>query len=185
MNSRRLALFCCGLTFLAVPVASAATACDVKAVVPKSARTWAKTGDQEAWQEFRSIEAVPALDPDGGVSAQLWRDKTGSSSVYMVEPGEDFWTYTRYCFDKTGQLERVGFEVRTAWGWGYRMEGQVIKGTLRSDSAEFFSTGDQRPIPKPEGASDISEALKPRLYLTMRKLPFAHLFAHSSESPPK
>ena len=183
IKSKRLALFCYGLTFFAVPIASAAPPCDVKAVAPQSARTYAKTGDQEAWREFRSIQDVPALDTDGGVSAQIWWDKAGASSVYMVEPGDDFWTYTRYCFDKTGQLERVGFEVRTAWGWAYRLEGPVVKGALRADSAGFLNAANERPIPKPEDANDISEALKPALYLKTSKLPFAHLLAHPSKLP--
>ena len=183
MKSKRLALFWCGLTFLAVPVTFAAPACDVKAAVPQSARTYAKTGDQEGWREFRSVQDVPTLGTDGGMSAQLWRDETEASSVYMVVPGEDFWTYTRYCFGRGGQLERVSFEVRTAWGWSYRLEGQVIKGTLHSDSAEFFSTKNDRPISRPESASDISGALRPTLYLTTSKLPYAHLLAHSSELP--
>jgi hypothetical protein len=185
MKSNRLAFFYCGLTFFAVPVTFASPVCDVKAAVPQSARTYAKTGDQEAWREFRSLQDVPALATDGGVSAQLWRDETGGSSVYMVEPGEDFWTHTRYCFDRGGQLERVSLEVRTAWGWDYRLEGSVVKGALRANSSEFFSTENERSISKPRGASDISEALKPTLYLTTSKLPFAHLFAHSFELPPK
>ncbi len=96
----------------------------------------------------------------------------------MVEPGEDFWIYTRYCFDKGGQLERVGLEVRTAWGWGYRLEGPVMKGVLLANSSGFFSIANDKPISKPASADDIPDALKPRLYLTMNKLPFARLLAH-------
>jgi hypothetical protein len=185
MKSKRLAFLCCALTFLVVPVATAAPVCDMKVAVPQSARTYAKTGDQAAWREFRSIQDVPPLDTDGGASTQLWRSETGASFAYTAEPGEDFWTYTRYCFDETGQLARVSFEVRTAWGWSYRLEGPVVKGVLHTNSAGFFSTENERPISKPEGASDVSEALKPTLYLTTSKLPFAHLLAHPSQLSPR
>jgi hypothetical protein len=79
----------------------------------------------------------------------------------------------------------VGFEVRTAWGWSYRLEGQVVKDALHADSSGFFSTENERPISKPEDASDISEALKPTLYLTTNKLPFARLLAHPAKLSPK
>jgi len=147
----------------------------VKAQVPLTARTFAVTSAQDHWREYKSIEAVPELDNDGGESAQFWRESAGGSSAYVVNPGEDFWIYTRYCFDGKGQLVQVGFEVRTAWGWGYKLEGSVVEAVLRPNSSLFFNTESGTTIPKPDGASDIPEALKPALYSTLSKLPFAQL----------
>jgi hypothetical protein len=164
---------------VAVPCVFAATNCDVSAKVPEGARTFAKTNDRSRWREFRTIQNVPELDPGAGVSAQFWWNDR-ATLAYLVEPGEDFGVYTRYCFNSEGQLEGIGFEVRTAWGWGYRLEGTMIRGRLHADHSEFFNTENDKRIPKPEGANDISETLNPTLYLTTSKLPFANLIARPS-----
>jgi hypothetical protein len=63
---------------LATSNAGAATAprCGVNVHVPAQ-RVFAKVDDSEAWREYRSIEDVSALDPNGGISAQAvlatWR----------------------------------------------------------------------------------------------------------------
>jgi hypothetical protein len=177
--ARLVALF-----LIARPVLSAESvqfACDVKAKIPQ-ARTFATLGDPLRWGEYKSIGDVPALGTDGGKSAQVWVDGQGRPQVYMVEPAEDFWTYTRYCFDKSGQLIRVGFEVRTAWGWGYQLEGAVSGGVQHPHSSGFFSTENGKPIRKPKDADDVPNALNPELYLTFSKLPFARFFDATSKS---
>jgi len=158
---------------------SAQAPCDVNAKILR-ARTFATTGDPHRWKEYKSIADVPELDTDGGQSAQVWHDNQGRPLVYTVEPGEDFWTYTRYCFDKSGQLTRVGFEVRTAWGWGYRLEGAVLGGALHPHSSGFFDTENGQPIEKPKDADGVPGALTPKLYPTFSKLPFARLFYAAS-----
>ena len=153
--------------------------CNVQAPAPAEARTFAVLNTQGHWKEYKNIEAVPEIDTNGGESAQFWREKDGGSSVYTVDPGEDFWTYTRYCFDSTGQLSQVGFEVRTAWGWGYSLEGPVVEAVFLPKSTRFFSTENGKPIPRPDGASDVPNALRPVLYLRLTKLPFAQLLSGS------
>lgn len=177
MKAQRFATICCTLMLSVVPVAVAAPLCDVNAAAPQDARSFARIDDQGTWREFPSIQDIPDLDTDSEDTAQFWQSAHGQPSVYIVESGEDFSIYTRYCFGNAGNLERLGFEVRTAWGWGYRLSGSVLRGKLHVNSSAFFSTDDERAIARPEGASDIPEALRPTLYLTMSKLPFARLLS--------
>ena len=97
--------------------------------------------------------------------------------IRLEEPGEDFAAYTDYCFDKAGQLVAVRFELRTAWGWGYREEGPVVNGKLTRQTSEFFSTKTEAPITRPEQAADIADALRPHLYARKSRLPFATLLS--------
>ena len=95
--------------------------------------------------------------------------------IRMEEPGEDFAAYTDYCFDKDGQLVALKFVLRTAWGWGFREEGPVMKGQLITQTSEFFDTSSEAPVKRPEQADDIPDALKPSLYVRKSRLPFAKL----------
>lgn len=176
IESCRFAFLCLIALFSATAI-WAAPECNVKAPVPSTARVFARVDDHSVWREFRTIEEVPELGNDGGISGQFWRDSRGNALAYTVEPGEDFWIYTRYCFNAAGELQGVGFEIRTAWDWGYQLEGAALNGELRIQSAHFFDTSNDRPISRPNGADDIPEALKPTLYLTVTKLPFANLLA--------
>ncbi len=185
MTSTRTAAILCVLAASCVSTAFAAPPCDVNADVLQDTRTFAKTDNQTPWREFRSIQDLPDLSTDGGASAQYWREKDGSPSAFVDESNEDFSIHTRYCFNNAGQLQSVGLQVRTAWGWGYRQAASVVRGQLQVDSSEFFSTTNGKPIPRPDGADDIPAALKPVLYLTTSKLPFAALLAHFRNPGPK
>ena len=143
---------------------------------------FAKVGYNDAWREYRSIEDVSDLDLDGGISAQLWEGKGGGLFIRTVEPGEDSWTYTEYCFTKSGKLGSVGFELRTARGWAFRLEAPVENGAIHEASSGFFSTETKQPVLKPEQADDFSDALKPTLYLQVKQLPFSKLLAAPSKS---
>lgn len=177
MKLQRFAIICCTLMLSVVPGALAAPLCDVKAAAPQDARSFARIDDHGTWREFPTTQDIPDLETDSEDTAQFWRSANGQPSVYIVESGEDFSIYTHYCFGNSGNLERLGFEVRTGWGWGYRLSGSVSRGQLHVNSSGFFSTDDERAIAKPEGASDIPEALRPTLYLTTSKLPFARLLS--------
>jgi hypothetical protein len=144
-------------------------------------RVFAKLDDGRAWREYKNLDKVPELTLDGGISAELWQGAGGSVVIRTVQPGEDFWIYTNYCFAESGELERIRYEIRTAWGWGYRLEGQVTTGTLHGADQLFFKIETGRPIAKPSQADDLAEALKPTLYLRTRFLPFSRLL----NNPPK
>ena len=127
------------------------------------------------WKEYRSIDAIPELSNDAGIFARLWSGNDGDVLVRTEEPGEDFAAYTDYCFDSKGQLIQLKFELRTAWGWGFREEGPVARGIFKPKISEFFGTKTEMRVPKPEQAADIPEALKPRIYLRRSQLPFYKL----------
>jgi hypothetical protein len=157
------------------PVAIAAPACSLKVQMPANARTFAQTDHQSDWQEYQSLYSVPALSPASGVSAQFWQHKRGTPLVTMVEPGQDFQIETKYCFDEAGQLKTVGFEIRTALGWGYRAEGTATGGVFNASSSQFFRLKDGKTTRQPDFVEGVPPALKPKLYLRVSELPFAGL----------
>jgi len=138
-------------------------------------RILANPDGKQGWREYQSVKDVPELQNNAGEFALLWSGHKGSSLVRTQQPGEDFAAYTDYCFDSTGQLLQLRFELRTAWGWGYREEGAIRKGLLVPVTSEFFDTKTNMHIVKPQEAADITDALKPRLYLRESQLPFYRL----------
>jgi hypothetical protein len=78
-------------------------------------RTFADPEGKNAWREFKKLKDVPEIQSYGRF-AQLWTGTDGKFFVRVKEPSEDWFTYTDYCFGKTGQLVALRFEVRTAWG---------------------------------------------------------------------
>ncbi len=138
-------------------------------------RIFANPDGKHGWREYQSVKDVPELENDAGEFALLWTGHNGSILISTQEPGQDYAAYTDYCFDSTGQLVQLWFQLRTAWGWGYREEGAIRKGLLVPQTSEFFDTKTDGHIAKPEQAADIIDALKPRLYLRESKLPFSRL----------
>jgi hypothetical protein len=153
----------------------AAPACNLKVRMPAGARTFAKVNNQSDWQEYQSLDAVPELSFVGGMSAQVWHPKYGKQSVTLVEPGQDFEIETKYCFDEVGELESVSFEIRTALGWGHRVGGTVKGGMFTESSSEFFRLKDGKTISQPDWVGGVPQALEPKLYSSVSKLPFAGL----------
>jgi hypothetical protein len=129
----------------------------------------------EGWREYKNVKEIPPLSPGFGSAAFYWTGHNGNSLIQLQEPSEDFSAYTHYCFDRSGHLTRLRYELRTAWGWGFREEGLIKKGNFQVETSEFFDTKTEQPIHKPEMADEIPEALKPRLYLIKSKLPFSRL----------
>src|SRR5580704_6078732 len=156
-------------------MAFAAPACSLKVRMPAGARTFARINNQSDWQEYQSLDAVPELSLANGMSAQFWRLRHGTQSVTLVEPGQDFEIETKYCFDEGGELESVSFEIRTALGWGHRVEGTVTGGVFNQSSSEFFRLKDGKTTPQPDFVGGVPQALEPKLYSSVSKLPFAGL----------
>lgn len=121
------------------------------------------------------MQEVPELNLNGGLAAQFVQHRKDSPSVTIVKPGDHYWTYTRYCYGRDGQLGGVSFEARTELGWGYRMEGTAFLGGFSDNTHEFFRTKDGKPIARPAGVSEAPAGLQPTLYLTVEQLPFASL----------
>jgi hypothetical protein len=175
MKPKKFPLALCFLFLGFSCVATAAPVCSVKDKLPASARVFAKTNGDSTWSEYRSLAEVPQVVLDSGMTAQFVQHKKSNPSVTMVAPGEDFWLYTRYCYDDAGQLAGLSFELRTSLGWGYRTDGEVAGGTFAASSQEFFRTKDGKAIEKPVGVSGAPSNLKPTLYASVGDLPFAPL----------
>jgi len=150
--------------------------CEVEQDRPAQ-RIFADSDGQHGWREYRSVKDVPELQLGFGQLARFWAGLNGKALIRLEEPGEDFNAYTDYCFGKTGHLLSLRFELRTAWGWGFREEGPVLNGTLRPRMSEFFNTKDEQPVTRPEQADDVPDALKPQVYVQMSRLPFAQLLS--------
>jgi hypothetical protein len=180
IHHSRLLVFCLAIAGLSARNIAGQTAtaqvCGADQGQPPQ-RSFADPDAKNIWREYRSIDAVPQLSNDGGEIALLWAGGNGDVLVGTKEPGEDFAIFTDYCFDSNGRLIQLRFEVRTAWGWGYRKEGPVLHGTLRPKIAEFFDTITETPVAKPQQAADIPQALKPKLYLRKSQLPFSKLLS--------
>lgn len=101
-------------------------------------RLFAKPGGEHGWREYRSVKDVPELQLEVGQFVSFWEGVDGKDFIKLEEPGEDFAAYTSYCFDKAGRLVALGFELRTAWGWGYREEGPVLNGSFEAPNFRVF-----------------------------------------------
>jgi hypothetical protein len=139
-------------------------------------RIFADPEGKNTWREFKKLKDLPEIQTYGRF-AQLWTGTDGKVFVQMEEPTEDWFTYTDYCFGKTARLVALRFEVRTAWGWGYRESGPIENGILRPRSSGFFNTGNDEAIAKPENAADVDDALKPVICARESQLPFAKLLS--------
>jgi len=165
-------------------IGMAAPSCSVREKAPKNARNFARSSEQDTWQEYKSSEEVPDLNLDTGMSAQFWQAKNKSGSAYTVQPGQDFALLTRYCFDREGVLESVDFEVRTPLGWGRRIEGSISGKDFSPRTAEFFDLKNGKAMPKPNGVGEAPATLTPTIYLKVTDLPFAPLL-HVGPKPQK
>lgn len=150
--------------------------CGVESNEPAQ-RVFAKIDDKQPWREFRHVADVPELSLGFGTSAEMWSGRNHRLLIRTEEPGEDFDAYTEYCFGQDRRLLQVAYELRTAWGWGFRMNGTVLNGTLHTDSKVYFNTETGKQMPRPDGADDIREALRPSLFLTVKRLPFSQLLS--------
>lgn len=138
-------------------------------------RLLAQPSERSPWREYPTQKDIPEIQSDSGESALVWNLPDGEMRVRTEQPGEDFTAYSEYCFSKAGVLTRIKFELRTAWGWGYREEGPIKDGVLVPATSQFFDTKIEGPMPRPQQADDIPDALKPQLYLRRSQLPFADL----------
>jgi hypothetical protein len=166
----------------AAPATTAAPACDVKAEVPETARTFSTLSGSSPWQEYQSLAYAPDPTGLGAAYAQYWTDSNGAPSVFMIQPGTQYWIYVTYCFSAAGQLENVSLILNSST-WGYRLDGTVTQGVLQAQTSYFFDNYSGDRIPRPDGADARADAMKPVLYLETSKLPFAALLARPAKLP--
>jgi hypothetical protein len=146
----------------------------------KPARVFADPQGKKEWKEYPNLDAAPILTLDMGATADLmWIGSGGKIFFEIQDLEEDFSFFTDYCFDSRGQLIQLRYEFRTAWGWGYRIEGPVATGTLKPKISEFFRTDTDVRIEKPRVADDpdFARFFKPKLYPRQSLLPFSKLLS--------
>ena len=185
MNTKRMRIAFAVLALGIAPAAMAETACSADVPVPMSARVFAKVNDQSGWNEYRSFDKVPKLEPQSGMYALYWFPKKKNPSVYIVQLEQSFYIQTRYCYNNEGKLLGVDYEIGTSLGWGHRQEGAVANDGFDASKVEFFRTVDGKGIGRPFGPSNPPRALKPTLYLTTGELPFASFLEPSMASKKK
>ena len=138
-------------------------------------KSFANFNGEDGWRAYTGAKDIPTLELGTGAAAFYWPGRDGHFLVTLQEPHEDFGAYTHYCFNRSGHLTAIHFELRTAWGWGFREEGLIKYGRLVAKTSDFFETKNDQPIKRPDMADEIPEALKLALYLIKSKLPFANL----------
>jgi hypothetical protein len=142
-----------------------------------AARIFASPEEGKGWREYHDIKRIPDLQLSYGIASRVWPGPDGNIFVKLEEPSEDFSAYTAYCFDGAGHLIYLGYELRTAWGWGFREQGSFANNRLNVEKPEFFSIEIGQTIAKPEQAADVPDALKPRIFPTKAALPFFNLLS--------
>jgi hypothetical protein len=140
-------------------------------------RLFADPEGKHLWQEYRSAKDAPEVQLGFGQFARFWAGPNGKALIRLEEPHEDSYAYTDSCFSKTGHLLSLRFEVRSVQGWGLREERNIVNGTLRPRTLEFFNTEDERPVTKPEDADDVRDAVRPPVYARKSQWPFAKLLS--------
>ena len=139
-------------------------------------RMFADTDGLNHWREYKELKAVPEGNPDGSRFARLWTGNNGQEFVLVQWSNQDWAWSTEYCFDKSGQLTQLRHELRTAWGWGHRLEGPLVNNKFVPKTSEFFSTESEQAIERPgTDPSELSSYLEPRIYRTKSQLPFSQL----------
>ncbi|SRR5579871_538672 len=138
-------------------------------------KIFANPNGKKVWKEYKTVKDIPEISNGYGSTAFYWSGSDGQFLIQVEEPGEDFNGYTDYCFNRLGNLTGLRYELRTAWGWGFREEGTIEHGSLQPSSTNFFDTKTDKKVPRPDMADDIPDALKPRIYLLKSQLPFSRL----------
>lgn len=157
------------------PAKSLAAQCGAE-VEAAPERVFANPGSKN-WKEYVDVKHVPPLDLDSG--ERMFAVKTAASGVRyvryvrMVQYGEDFSMFQGNCFDGTGKLQFMHYQMRTAWGWGYEDNRRFFPhGMLLTSSTRFFDTKTNKTIKRPDDASNVPDFLKPAIYKSFDSLPF-------------
>jgi hypothetical protein len=169
-------MFCPAITALPQtdrPIRKIQVIVQCKPGLDQSERIFANPG-LKTWKEYAKVADVPSLSRDDGEQMfALSLLSAGRKSVRLVTYNPDASFLQEYCYDQSGALRSLLYEVRTDWGWGYAEErllgptGSIIRRTYR-----FFETASDRTITRPRQADDVPDFLKPSIYSSFNSLPF-------------
>jgi hypothetical protein len=123
-------------------------------------------------QKFMKVDSRPWSKhsepiPDGD-ETEVATIKAGKETLVVIDSDTagDILTHEELCYGGSGRLIRSTYEVRTAWGWGYREE---------APEAYFVRLSDGHRIPVPNDPMDGAELAKHPPYKRISALPFAAL----------
>ena len=131
--------------------------------------------DGQHWKEYASLKEIPEPDMDWSAGAYLLHQNGAQTAVQIDGSGQDFSDSSLYCFDAKGKLTRIEREFRTAWGWGYSETDSFKNATLALHQEHYFDTKTEAVISRPAGFDDVHDAMKLKIYRTVKQLPFSKL----------
>jgi|SRR4051812_16673184 hypothetical protein len=131
--------------------------------------------DGEHWKEYPTVDKIPEPNMDWSEGAFLLQQAELPTVTEIDGVGQDFSDSSLYCFDSRGKLTQIEREFRTAWGWGYSETDLFKSGLIASHREHYFDTKTHAVIPRPAGYDDVGDAMKLKVYKTVKDLPFFKL----------
>jgi hypothetical protein len=130
--------------------------------------------DGEHWKEYQGVDRIPEGNSDWSEGAFVLRNgQVVAAEVDGV--GEDFSDSSFYCFDLHGKLTQIERDFTTAWGWGYSETDSFKDGAVSAHQEHFFDTKTRAQIYRPAGYDDVHDAMKLKVYKSIKELPFFKL----------
>jgi hypothetical protein len=141
---------------------------------PESKSRIFAAADGEHWKGYTSLEKIPEANIDWSEGAFVLR--SGEAAATEIDGvSQDFSDSSLYCFDAHGKLTRIEREFRTAWGWGYSEMESFKNGAVSFHQDHYFDTKTDATIPRPAGYDNVHDAMKLKMYKSVKELPFFKL----------
>jgi hypothetical protein len=131
--------------------------------------------DGEHWKEYPSADAIPERNIDWSEAVFILRRDGHATATEIDGVGQDFSDSSLYCFDAHGELAWIEREFATAWSWGYAETDVFNGGAISSHKEHYFDTKTHAVIPRPAGYDDVHDAMKLKIYKSVKGLPFFKL----------
>jgi hypothetical protein len=148
--------------------------------------------DTQGWAEYPDMKHVPRMDVHGSqLRAEpvfaVKSSAAGRHYVRSVQYGAGSATFQGSCFDESGKLVFVQYQMRTGDGWGYEDVRKFNpQGKQTSQDVRFFDTLKNTAIPRPQDADKRQPFTTPNIYQTFDSLPFiAALKKQGAHAPQK
>lgn len=130
--------------------------------------------DGEHWKEYPSLDKIPEQNIDWSEGAFVLHSSEATATE-IDGVSQDFSNSSLYCFDDHGKLAQIERDFATAWGWGYSETDLFKNGKVYSHQEHYFETKTRAVIPRPAGYDDVHDAMKLKVYNSIKELPFFKL----------
>jgi hypothetical protein len=130
--------------------------------------------DGEHWKEYPSLDKIPEPNIDWSEGAFVLRSSEATATE-IDGVSQDFSDSSLYCFDDHGKLAKIERDFATAWGWGYSETDSFKNSKVYSHQEHYFDTKTHAVIPRPAGYDDVHDAMKLKIYKSIKELPFSKL----------